>query len=282
MKLIAPLPIVEAAPHHQRARGAVDVVMGVRDGRPALRRLFQSGCGKALLPRTYGGPPEAVLINTSGGITGGDCVDYRLAAEDGATLVGTTQAAERVYRASTGHGSLNTHLSLGAGARLHWLPQETIVFEGGRLKRRLEIEMDPAAELVALETVALGRAAMGEVISSGSLSDHWRLRRGGRLVHAEALRFGTDPGREIAGRAVLDGAAAFATLLRAAPGAHETLQRVRAGLAGRSQGLHVAATAKRDLLILRFAAPGLAPLRAALIRGLALLRDAPLPRVWAL
>ncbi len=271
-----------APSRHQRARGTVDVVMASRDGQPALRRLFQSGCGKALLPRTHGGMPEAVLINTSGGITGGDRLEYRLAAETGASLVATTQAAERVYRASAGTGRLDTHLTLGPGARLHWLPQETILFDGGRLERRLEIDMAPDAELIALETVALGRAAMGEEIVSGSLTDSWRLRRGGRLAHAEALRFGDDPLRSRGALSALDGAGAFATLLHAAPGAHEALEPVRAGLDALADDVIAGATTKPDILILRLVAPGLAPLRTALIGLLATLRGAPLPRVWAI
>lgn len=280
MTRITRIPMPHAT-RHQRARGTVEVVMAARDGRPALRRLFQSGCGKALLPKTHGGMPEAVLINTSGGITGGDCLDYRIAAEDGAALVATTQAAERVYRASTGTGRLDTRLTLGAGARLHWLPQETILFDGGRLERRLEIDMAEDADLIALETVALGRAAMGEEVASGSLTDSWRLRRGGRLVHGEALRFGDDPVRSRGAIAALDGAGAFATLLHAAPGAHEALDRIRAGIEALPGAVVSGATAKPDILILRLIAPGLAPLRTALIGLLEMLRSGPLPRVWA-
>ena len=156
-------------------------------GRNRLERLYQQGCAKAILPRSHARLPEAVLVNTSGGITGGDRLDYVMTAGDGAGLVVTTQAAERIYRAASGVGQIETRLTLGAGAELAWLPQETIVFEGGAVARRLEVEMAEDAQLTALETVVLGRAAMGERVTVGHISDQWRIRRGGRLVLLDVL-----------------------------------------------------------------------------------------------
>ena len=194
----APTPI-----ELQRARGRAEVAVSRRDGGVRLDRLFQQGCAKALLPRPGGPAPEVVLINTAGGVTGGDRIDWRLAAGAGAALVATTQAAERVYRSAGGAARIATRLTLGAGARLDWLPQETILFDGARLDRRLEVEMAADARLLALETLVLGRAAMGETVATGAVSDQWRIRRGGRLVHAEALRLDGDLAAATAGAATL-------------------------------------------------------------------------------
>ena len=268
-----------ALPTLQRARGRAEVAVS-HDGKDTrLDRLFQQGCAKAILPRTHGPVPEAVLLNTSGGVTGGDRLDWRLAAGPAAELVATTQAAERVYRSSGGAAHVETRLELGAGARLDWLPQETILFDGGRLERRLEVDMAADARLLALETLVLGRVAMGETVASGLLSDQWRIRREGVLVHAEALRVEGDLARAIAGPATLSGARAFATLVAAAPGAETRLDAARALLAGCP--VSAAATAKPGLLILRFLAPELRPLRAALVGFLLAFRAAPLPRVWS-
>lgn len=265
----------------QRARGRVEVAVSHRDERVRLDRLVQEGCGKALMPRTHGGPPEAVLVNTSGGVTGGDRIDWRLAVGDGAALVATTQAAERIYRSSGGVGRIATRLGLGAGARLDWLPQETILFEGGRLARTLDVEMAGDATLLAVEAVVLGRAAMGERVATGLLSDHWRIRRGGRLVHAEAVHAEGDLAAATAGPATLRGGRAFATVVLAAPGAADRIDEVRALVAGAGADVEAAATAKPDLLVARFVAAEAHRLRGALVRFLMALRPFPLPRVWS-
>jgi urease accessory protein len=264
----------------QRARGHAEVAVSLRGGRTRLDRLMQQGCCKALLPRTHGPVPEAVLVNTSGGVAGGDRLDWRLAVGPGAALVATTQAAERIYRATAGTARIETRLTLGAAATLDWLPQETIVFDAARLDRRLEIVMAADARLTALETIVLGRAAMGERVTTGALSDQWRIRRAGRLVHAEALHAAGDLAAATAGPATLAGARALATLVHAAPGADARLDAARALLAP-LDGVTAAATAKPDLLILRFLAADARPLRAALGRFLTAFRAAPLPRVWS-
>jgi urease accessory protein len=256
------------------------VAVSLRRGRIRLDRLYQEGCAKALLPGTHGPVPEVVLVNTAGGVTGGDRIAWGLAVGPGAALTVTTQAAERVYRSAGGAARIETRLELGPGAALDWLPQETILFDAGRLERRLEIDMAADASLTALETLVLGRAAMGETVTTGAISDQWRLRRDGRLVHAEALRAAGDLARATAGAATLGGARALATLVHAAPGAEHRLDAARALLAV-ADGVTAAATAKPGILILRWLAADPLPLRRGVIRFLMGFRDAPLPRVWS-
>jgi urease accessory protein len=263
----------------QRAEGRVEVAVSRRDGRTRLDRLFQQGCAKAILPRTHSDTPEVVLINTSGGVTGGDRLAWRLEVGAGAALVATTQAAERVYRSTGAAARIETRLAAAVGATLEWLPQETILFDAGRLERRLEADLAGGARATLLETFVLGRAAMGETVATGAVSDQWRIRRDGRLVHAEALFAEGDLARAFAGPATLAGACAFATLLHLAPGAESRLEAARDLLAG-LPGVEAAASAKPDILIVRFLAPAAQPLRAALIRFLIAFRAAPLPRVW--
>ena len=270
-----------ALPSLQRARGRAEVAVSHRGGRVRLDRLVQEGCGKALMPKTHGAVPEVVLVNTSGGVTGGDRIDWRLAVDDGAALVATTQAAERIYRSAGGAGRIDTRLALGHGAALDWLPQETILFEGARLERTLEVDMASDARLLAIETVVLGRQAMGERVTAGLVSDQWRIRRDGRLVHAEAAFAEGDLAAATAGPATLRGGRAFATLALAAPGAADRIDAARALLAG-SPAVEAAATAKPDLLLVRFVAAEAPPLRAALVRFLVAFRPLALPRVWSI
>ena len=263
----------------QRAHGHAEVAVSLRGGRVRLDRLYQAGCAKVLLPRVSGPTPEMVLVNTAGGVTGGDQFDWRLTAGPGAALVATTQAAERVYRSLGPPARIETALTLAAGASLEWLPQETILFDAGRLERRLEADMAADARLTALETVVLGRTAMGETVRTGLMSDQWRIRRGGRLIHAEALRAEGDLARATAGPATMNGARALATFVHVAPGAGARLDAARAMLQPRA-GVLAGASARSDVLIVRFLARDFAPLRATLVSFVAAFRAMRLPSVW--
>lgn len=270
----------------QRARGRVELAMRLRDGAVRVERLFQQGSAKVFLPRIDGGTPEATLVNTAGGVTGGDVFDHALAVGPGAALVATTQSAERVYRAlGPLPARIGLRLEVGAGARLAWLPRETILFEGGRLERRLEADLAEDATLTALETLALGRAAMGETVATGFYADQWRIRRGGRLIHAEALRMSGDQSgdlaRAIAGPAGFAGARATATLVHVGPDAEARLGPARAAL--QVAGVAAAASLKpQGVLVVRWLAADLAPLRAALAAFLTAFSGVPPPRVWSL
>jgi urease accessory protein len=137
-----------------------------------------------------GEPPQAVLVTTSGGVTDGDSLSMSIEVEAGAAAVATTQAAEKIYRAAKGggHCAVDIAVTVGEGATLDWLPQETIVFEGARLKRRTVADVAPGGSLLACEMVVLGRAASGERFTGGLLLDNWSVRRAGRLAWTDTLR----------------------------------------------------------------------------------------------
>lgn len=256
-----------------------------RNGSSGLSRLYQEGAGKARFPRRGAAarsePVEAVLLNTAGGITGGDLLSYRLAAGPDARLLATTQAAEKIYRSLGDEGVLEAGLELGAGAQLAWLPQETILFDGARLRRSLDVDMAEDASLLALESLVFGRRAMGETVRTAFVSDQWRIRRGGRLVYADAFRLQERGGRTLARRGVLDGATAAASLVYVAPDAEARLEEARALLPPWPE-VEAGASAWDGLLALRVVAREGAALRRALVGFLEGFRAAPLPRVWRL
>lgn len=268
---------VEALPRHQRARGVGRVATQVLDGRTRLTTLFQEGCAKIRLPHTHDASLQAVLINTAGGLTGGDDVAWEAKAAPGARMVLTTQACERVYRSLGDDAHVRTRLEVGAGAHLDWLPQETILFEGARLDRSLEVDLAPDASFFAIEAIILGREAMGEAARGARLRDNWRIRRGGRLVHAEATRLSADP-LERDGLSLLAGAGAFATLLYVGADAERKLEPSRALLSGQSG----ASVVGERLVVRAIAASGLA-LRKIITPIVAQLSGAgALPRLWHL
>jgi len=257
----------------QRASGRAEVTLEHRRGATRIAGLHQSGSAKAFLPDMHGMTPEAVFLNTAGGLTGGDALRFALTLGPGTQAVGTTQTAERAYASAGGRARMEVALTLGAGAALDWLPQETILFDRSALARRTVADLGPEARLLMAEIVVLGRAAMGETVTRVQFSDWREVRRAGLPVLVEPLRL-TDaslPG----GPAGLAGARAVATVALVAPGAEDSLARVRAVLPDGA-----AASAWDGRLVVRLTGPDPGPVRQAMARVVTELRGADLPRVW--
>lgn len=266
------------APSLQRSRGDAAVAVSRRGGTIRLDRLAQAGSGKAFLPRVHRPVPEAVFLNTSGGLTGGDRLAFALEVGPGAALTATTQTAERAYAAGGGTAAVTVTGRVGAGGRLDWLPQETILYEASDLDRRTEIDLEGDAVCLLCETVVIGRTAMGETPSVARLTDRRTVRRDGRPVWAETTRLDPAALARRGDPAVLGGAAAFAVIALIAPGAEDAAPRLRAALA--AEGVTAAASGWDGKCVARLTAADGWPLRRALTRALNALRDAPLPRVW--
>ena len=251
----------------QRSRGRV--VASFVAGR--LHRLRQEGSAKAIaLPG-----PELVLLNTSGGLTGGDRMTIDLDTGDGAHITATTQTAERIYRSAEGQAAITITARVGQGARLDWLPQETILFDGCAARRSTAIDLAADATCLTCETLVLGRAAMGETIARLSLHDTRRITRTGRPLHLDPVVLDTDRLNAAAGPA---GARAICTVVLAAQGAEDATDPARAALT--EPAVTAAASGWDGRLVVRLMAPDAFPLRRQLVRLLATLRAAPLPRVW--
>ncbi|MER2604823.1 MAG: urease accessory protein UreD [Siculibacillus sp.] len=274
----------EPLPQLQRARGRAAVGFALRDGATRLERLFQEGQAKIRLPKVHGGEaPTAVLINTGGGIAGGDRIEWEARFGAGARAAVTSQAAERVYRSSPTDGGLSgeihTRLTVEAGARAEWLPQETILFDRAALSRTLEVDVAADASALMVEAIVFGRTASGEEVESCRLVDRWRVRRGGRLVHADTFRVEGRAREILAGPATGAGARAFASLVWVTPDAEARIDEVRAGLEGATG--EAGASAFDGLVVARLANVSAQALRADLIRLLVHIRKAELPRVWS-
>lgn len=258
----------------QRSRGDADV--GFHDGN--LARLYQSGAAKALLPRSHGPAQEVVLVNTAGGITGGDIYRYSCVAEASKVIL-TTQAAERAYRSSTADiASMEVRLVANDGAALHWLPQETILFEGSRLGRHIEVDLDRASECLVLESLVFGRHAMGEALAHCHFTDRWRIRQDGRLVHAESVSLTDDISAVLGGAAGAAAAQMSATLVYVGPRQEQLEADIRAVLP--SLASRVAVSCWQGRLVLRLLAAETMDGKADLSRILGSIRGQQMPRVW--
>ena len=207
-----------------------------------------------------------VAINTAGGLTGGDRFDLAVDVEEQAHAVVTTAACEKIYRAADGEAVVKSAVTIGSGARLEWLPQPMIMFDGARVRRSLSVDVAVGATLLAVEGVILGRTAMGEELRSARIHDGWRVRRAGDLRG------------DLAGQATLRGARAFATVLYVAPDAEEQLPAARTLLADCSG--ETGASTWAGQLAVRFLAADGQMLVSDLGRFLVAFRNAPLPRSW--
>ncbi len=247
-------------------------------GRTRLAELYQEGAAKIRLPETFTAEMEAVIINTAGGLTGGDRMDWSFSAGPDTFLTVTTQACEKVYKASAGAAEVVTRIEAASGARVHWLPQESILFDNAALSRRRGRSRQ-SAEFVAVEAILLGRKAMGEAMAQGMVRDRWRIRRGGRLIHAEDLRMEGDVADLTASAAVLAGKVAFATVLYTGPLCEAMLPKVRAALGNNPGG----ASQWNGKLVARLAAEDGYTLRKSLIPVISVLRGgSSVPKVWNL
>ncbi|MCF1433660.1 urease accessory protein UreD [Agrobacterium vitis] len=267
----------------QRAKGSGRLDTKLFQGRSRLETFFQEGCAKIRIPESFDGRMEAVLINSSGGLTGGDQLDWAFTAGDGTHLTLTTQACEKIYKAAADTASISSRITVGEGAAVHWLPQESILFDQASLTRRLEVDLHETAEFLSVEAVLLGRKAMGEAMRHGLVRDRWRIRRSGRLIHAEDLALTGDIADLTAEKAVLGGRVAFATLLytgRQAEAHMAALQR----LTDRPSGLgDVGISLWNDKLVARFISSDGFSLRKLLVPVISALRDgASVPKVWTL
>lgn len=243
-----------------------------------IRDIAEAGPARLRLPRRPKGPCEAVLLNTAGGIACGDQFSVTVDVGAGADLVLTTTAAEKIYRSDGPVSRLETRATLAPGARLAFLPQETILFDHAALERHFSADLAPDACLLAFEAVTFGRTARCEAITCGHLTDLWRVRRGGRLVYADSMRLDGDLTAQLARTAIGRGARAMATLLDVSAEAEGRLEQARLILEQSVvDGVEAAASAWNGHLVIRCLATDPDALRGLAQRLLTAYREQPLP-----
>jgi urease accessory protein len=258
-----------------RSAGRIKLSVAAAGGVTRRRQVYEDGPLRVRFPNSSARALEAMIVNTAGGIAGGDRHDLDIAVGEGATLGVTTAAAEKVYRALGPPAEIAIKIAVGANARLSWMPQETILFDRARLNRRIEVELAADATLVMAEAVMFGRAAMGEAVEDGAFTDRWRVRRDGRLVFAETVRLDGAIAQMMAEPAVAGGGVATAIVL-AVPGDPAMVERARAQTFCGEVGL----SAWNGLAVARLCAKDGASLRRDLTTVVTEL-GGTLPRLWS-
>jgi urease accessory protein len=276
--VLAPAPADSEVFAGNRARGRIALAVTAASGESRRRKVHEAGSLRVRFPNTPTKDTlEAVIVNTAGGMAGGDRFDIDVTVGMGARLSVTTAAAEKVYRSMGPDTKFDVRLDVGPGGALAWLPQETILFDQVRLRRTIEVDLAPDANLILAEAVVFGRSAMGETVLQGHLFDRWRVRVGGALTLAETLRLDGAVAQQLARRAVAGEGVAIASVIKF-PGDESGAAAVRdveKDFAG-----EVGVSAWNGLLVARLIAPDRAALHRDLTCVVTALNATPLPRLW--
>jgi urease accessory protein len=271
------------------AEGAAQIGFACRDGRTRLVHLYERDPLRVLFPLPeLGDPLQAVLVTTSGGLVGGDRLDVTVGLGARAAAHVTTSAAEKIYRSLGPTTVIRQRLTVGSDAVLEFLPPETILFDGARLRRKTIVDLAPGAGFLGGDIIIFGRRARGERFARGLLHEIWEIRRGGELVWGDALHLGEQIAATIDDPACFVRAAGCATLILAprqeeAPG---LLVNARTVQSATRESLRAGVTEMGGLLVARWLAADGPDLRRAYAnlachwRAAAMAFPCRLPRLW--
>jgi urease accessory protein len=262
-----------------RASGALNLVVAHTDSGTAADDIAESGPLRVRFPRIREDRLEAILINTAGGIVGGDKLVFQIETREDASLSITSQAAEKIYRSNGLTSRISVSLKADASSELFWLPQETILFDRARVEREINADVSPDASLAICEAVVFGRDAMGEKVVRGLLRDRWKIRRDGKLIFADALTLEGDVKATLNRRAAMNGKIAIATMVCVSNDAMSKLDAVRDALKG--EGVEAGVSAFDGILVARILAEDSIAIRSSVLSALEAAGTPP-PRAYSL
>lgn len=269
------MDVSSAAAPMQRIDARLCLTVRDHGGTSRLASMHETGGLRwRFLRRQPQAPVSAVQLNTAGGLAGGDRQEVAIEIGPKAEALVTSQAAERVYRTLGPLTEITTTIRVEAGARLVWLPQETLIYNQARLRRRTDVAIAESGSLVVCDMLVFGRHASGERVVGGLIDDRWRFTRDGRLILHDPFHLAGPIDDLLQRPAIADGARAVATVTGICVG---PLDSWRA--AAEECGERAAAGAVRGILRARLLAATGGALKVALARFLSRIGHAP-PRAW--
>ena len=270
-----------------KTHGVAEIGFARRDGATRLAHLYEKNPLRVLFPKEDSNPAAlAVIVTTSGGLVAGDRLDIAVDVGADAVAHATGSAAEKLYRSTGATTEIAQQLSVGSGGWLEFLPPETIVFDGTRLRRKTTVDLAQGAGFLGGGIIVFGRRARGEAFTRGLLHEVWEVRRDGALSWGDALHVDGDVAAIMADPACFDGAAACATLILVPPaGDPRTFIDEARAIQGRASGVRAGVTAVGGLLVARWLGEPLVLRRAYAdlachLRATAMGLPPQLPRLW--
>ena len=280
---------------HYRLQGTRTVALDRHEGPlRVLQRLYPEGDAVC----------HHVLVHPPGGIVGGDELEIEARLEPGTHALVTTPGATRFYRSSGAPATQRARLQVAAGARLEWLPLETIAYSGCVAENLVSLALDAGAEAMGWDVLALGLPASGEAFERGSFQQHLGLEGdAGRTAWPEGFlpspiwlergRIDATDHRLLDSPLGWDGQRVLATMWCAAGSAWSTprrealLENARTACAASPLAARAGATAAHDqVVVLRVLGERVEPVMALLTQVRAAWRASAWgladerPRVW--
>jgi len=231
-----------------------------------------------------------VLVHPPGGIVGGDVLDLDARLGAGCHALITTPGATRFYRSAGDTSLQQVNGRLAEGARLEWLPMETIAYSACQAHNRLRFDLAPGAEMIGWDVLALGLPAAQQAFERGRFVQELELPG----AWLERGRIDATDSRLLDSPLGWDGRRVLATMWFAAGAALPTARRdalldaARENVAQHAElSFHAGATAPHDrVVVLRALAHRVEPAMQLLKdvwaawRGVAWQLDAAAPRLW--
>jgi urease accessory protein len=232
-----------------------------------------------------------VLVHPPGGIVGGDRLDVELSLAPHSHAVIGTPGATRFYRSEGLVATQQVQADLASGARLEWLPQETIAHSGCIAENIFGFTLASGAEMLGWDLLALGLPTAGERFTAGQYLQQlvwpavW-LERG--LIAGPDKRL-LDSALGLAGRSAMltQWFASGNALAGVRAQAMQAAARDAVDASAPAEGLAAGVTAPNEqMIVLRALAHRIEPLMALAQRVRALWRraawqlDAPPLRLW--
>ena len=109
-----------------------------------------------------------VLVHPPGGLVGGDTLDITATVGPGAHGLVTTPGATRFYKSTGAEAVQSLTAKVAPGARLEWLPLETIAYRSCKAINRMRFELAPGAEMMGWDVLALGLPAASEAFDDAA------------------------------------------------------------------------------------------------------------------
>lgn len=234
------------------------------------------------------GCPHIYLLHPPGGVVGGDRLQTRVSLGAGAQLLLTTPAAQKLYRSLGARAEISNELQLGVGARLEWLPSETLAFSAAQAELTTRVELAAGAAFIGWDIACYGMPARGESFDAGHVVSRFEIFRAETPVVIEALDLASGQGL-LSGAFALRGQPVVGNLYAVpADGAvtENLVETVREATSACALG-PCAVSSLGELLVVRALGQNVESVRAPLIAAWQLLRpailgrDAVMPRIWA-